>query len=83
MMNIRALATKTVAASAMALALTGIGTGVAEAKPRDGSCGALYNAAYDARANALHYEQQGDAQNARYWNQTFQMTMRNIERRNC
>ncbi|KUH89148.1 MULTISPECIES: hypothetical protein [unclassified Mycobacterium] len=82
-MEIRKILGKSVAAVAMSTALAGFGADVAEARPRDGSCAALQNAASHAKANADHYFRQGDNGNARYWQSVYQKTIQNIQRRNC
>ncbi|WP_133259086.1 hypothetical protein [Mycolicibacterium sp. GF69] len=82
-MEIRTLLAKTIAAVALSTALAGFGADVAEARPRDGSCAGLLNAASHAKANADHYVRQGDNGNARYWQSVYQKTIDNIARRNC
>lgn len=82
-MKIRAFGARTIAGVAVAGALAGIGAEVAEAKPRDGTCAAITNAAYNALMNADHYEREGDSENARYWMSVYRAAQQNITRRNC
>ncbi|WP_326547095.1 hypothetical protein QGN32_02475 [Mycolicibacterium sp. ND9-15] len=82
-MDTRTHLKRAAAAAALTAALAGIAPSVAEAKPRDGTCAALANAAYQALANADHYERQGDMDNANYWMSTYRKAQQNITRRNC